>query len=168
MTMDERSTTEVSQLLTFKLEDELFALDVSQVREVLDLSTITKVPRAPDFMKGVINVRGSVVPVVDLRLKFGASEADSTVDTRIVVMEISLDGETTVLGAIADSVHEVMELEPEQIEPPPKIGTRWRTEFIKGIGKRDDQFIIILDIDSVFSSDELALVQETGSMDSPS
>jgi purine-binding chemotaxis protein CheW len=160
--MSETRITETSQYLTFRLGDELFALDVRQVREVLDLITITKVPRAPDFMRGVINVRGSVVPVVDMRLKFGMSQIESSLDTRIVVMEVSLDEEMTVLGALADSVHEVVELEPANIERPPRIGNRWRTEFIKGIGKRDEQFIIILDIDRVFSTDELALVEEIG------
>ena len=107
----------------------------------------------------MINVRGSVVPVVDMRLKFGMKGVESTVHTRIVVMEVNQDGETTVLGALADSVHDVIELEADQIEPPPKIGSRWRTEFIKGIGKRDGMFIIILDVDQVFSSDELALLE---------
>ncbi len=159
--MSETGITETKQYLTFRLGDEVFALDVAQVREVLDLSTITKVPGSPDFMRGVINVRGSVVPVIDLRLKFGLPQTDNTVDTRIVVMEISLEGEITVLGSLADSVDEVMELEPSYIEKPPRIGARWRIEFIKGIGKKDDNFIIILDIDRVFSSDELALVETT-------
>ncbi len=150
--------TETAPYLTFRLGEEMFALNVTQVREILDLTPITKVPRAPRFMRGVINVRGSVVPVVDLRLKFGLPERENTVDTRIVVMEVALEGEITVLGALADSVHEVMELEPEQIEPSPRIGTRWRTEFIRGIGKRNDQFIIILNIDRIFSSDELAVI----------
>ncbi len=165
--MSETRITETSQYLTFRLGDELFALDVKQVREVLDLISITKVPRSPDFMRGVINVRGSVVPVVDMRLKFGMSQIESSLDTRIVVMEVSLDDEITVLGALADSVHEVVELEPANIERPPRIGNRWRTEFIKGIGKRDEQFIIILDIDRVFSTDELALVEEIGDEDEP-
>jgi len=157
--MTKTDITEINQYLTFKLGDEIFALDVVQVREVLDLSTITKVPGAPEFMRGVINVRGNVVPVMDLRLKFGLSKTENTVDTRIVVMELFLDGETTVLGAMADSVDEVIELDPTQIEPPPKIGSRWKTEFIKGIGKNNDLFIIILDINRVFSTDELAIVE---------
>ncbi len=160
--MSESQITETKLYLTFTLGEEIFAIDVSQVREVLDLSTITKVPQAPDFMKGVINVRGSVVPVVSMRLKFGMPETETTFDTRIVVMEINMGDETTVLGAQADSVREVIEMEPHQIEPAPKIGSRWRTDFIKGIGKRDDKFILILDIDRIFSSDELALVQSTG------
>ena len=160
MPLKETALADTGQYLTFKIGDEVFALEVSQVREVLDMSRITRVPRAPDFMRGVINVRGSVVPVVDLRLKFGLTRTENTVDTRIVVMEINLDGESTVMGALADSVDEVIELEPTHIENPPRIGMRWRTEFIKGIGKRDDKFIIILDVDRVFSTDELALVAD--------
>lgn len=159
--MNETRQSETSQYLTFRLAQEMFALDVSQVREVLDVTTITKVPRSPEFMRGVINVRGSVVPVVDLRLKFGMPGIERTVDTRIVVMEISLNGEICVVGALADAVHDVMDLDAASIEQAPKIGARWNTEFINGIGKLDDQFIIILDIDSVFSVDELAMVTES-------
>jgi purine-binding chemotaxis protein CheW len=153
---------ETTQYLTFKLDDEVFALDISKVREVLDFTTVTKVPRTPDFMRGVINLRGSVVPVVDMRLKFGMTVTEKTVNTCIIIVEIALDGDTTVLGALADSVQEVIDLEPEQIEPAPRIGTRLKTDFIKGMGKRDDHFLMILDIDKVFSSDELALVQGAG------
>ncbi len=152
---------EITQYLTFKLEDEVFALDIGKVREVLDFTSITKVPRTPEFMRGVINLRGSVVPVVDLRLKFGMSKTEKTVNTCIIIVEVTVDEETTVLGALADSVQEVLDLEPGHIEPAPKIGTRLNTEFIKGMGKRDNRFIIILDIDKIFSSDELAIVQAT-------
>jgi len=155
--------TETTQYLTFKLEDEVFALDIAKVREVLDFTTVTKVPRTPEFMRGVINLRGNVVPVVDMRLKFGMSMTEKTVNTCIIIVEVSVEGESTVLGALADSVQEVIDLEPEQIEPAPKIGTRLRTEFIRGMGKRDDHFIIILDIDRVFSADELSVVQGAGS-----
>ena len=159
--MSETGIHETALYLTFKLADEVFSIDVSQVREVLDLTSITKVPKAPEFMRGVINVRGNVVPVVDMRVKFGMSRVEGTVNTRIIVMDLTLDEENVVLGAIADSVHEVLELDPGQIEPPPKIGNRWRTEFIKGIGKRDDEFIMMLDVDRVFSSEELAVVEES-------
>lgn len=157
--------SETALYLTFRLGEEVFAIDVGQVREVLDLTSITKVPHAPEFMRGVINLRGSVVPVVDLKMKFGLPRTEATVDTRIVVMEIDLDGERTIMGAMADSVHEVLELEPGQIQDPPRLGTRWRSEFIRGMGKRKDEFVIIIDIDRVFSTDELALVQETGGVD---
>ena len=150
--------TETRQYLTFKLGEEIFALDVAQVREVLDFTAITRVPRTPEYMRGVINLRGSVVPVVDMRLKFGMTRTERTVNTCIEVVEVTLDGEATVLGALVDSVQEVIELEPDQIEPAPRIGTRLRTDFIKGMGKRDNEFIIILDIDKVFSVEELSMM----------
>ncbi len=151
--------TETRQYLTFKLGNEIFATDVAKVREVLDLTTITAIPRTPDFMSGVINLRGSVVPVVDLRLCFEMSKTESTRNTCIVVVEVLLDNESTVIGALADSVEEVIDLEPDQIQPAPRIGTQIRTDFIKGMGKRDTQFIMILDIDRVFSAEELAVVR---------
>jgi len=154
--------TETTQYLTFRLDEEVFALDISKVREVLDYTNITKVPRTPEFMRGVINLRGNVVPVVDMRLKFSMTRTERTVNTCIIIVEITLDGDTTVLGALADSVQEVIELGAEQIEPAPRIGTRLRTEFIRGMGKRDEQFVIILDIDKIFSADELSLVQDAG------
>ena len=150
---------ETTQYLTFKLGDEVFALDISKVREVLDYTAITKVPQTPDFMRGVINLRGNVVPVVDLRLKLGMSATERTVNTCIIITEVVVDDDTVILGALADSVQEVMDLEPDHIEPAPKIGTKLKTEFIRGMGKQNDRFIIILDIDKVFSSDELALVR---------
>ncbi|MGD0282634.1 MAG: chemotaxis protein CheW [Dissulfurispiraceae bacterium] len=153
--------TETTQYLTFKLEDEVFALDISKVREVLDFTTVTKVPRTPEFMRGVINLRGNVVPVVDMRLKFGLPKTEKTVNTCIIIAEVSIEGETAVLGALADSVQEVVDLEPEQIEPGPRIGTRLRTEFIKGMGKRNEEFIILLDIDKIFTSEEILMVQDS-------
>ena len=158
--MSVASITGTSQYLTFKLEDEIFAVDISKVREVLDFTAVTRVPETPDFMLGVINLRGSVVPVVDMRLKFGMNPTDTTVNTCIIIVEIEIDNETTILGALADSVQEVMDLDPDQIEPPPRIGARMKMKFIKGMGKRDNQFIIILDIDRVFSADELAIAQD--------
>lgn len=158
--MSVSTITQTTQYLTFKLDEEVFALEISKVREVLDFTAVTKVPQTPDFMMGVINLRGSVVPVVDMRLKFGMTRTETTVNTCIIIVEIELDGETTVLGALADSVQEVIELDPEQIEPPPRIGTRLKTRFIKGMGKRDNEFIIILDIDKVFSVEELVMAQD--------
>jgi len=149
--------TETAQYITFKLGDELFAINVAQVREVLELPQITKVPTAPDYMRGVVNVRGKAIPVVDLRLKFGLPSTLDTINSRIVVLELELDGETTVVGGIADSVHEVIELESGQINPPPRIAMRWRTELIQGMGRRGDEFIIILDINKVFASAGSAL-----------
>jgi purine-binding chemotaxis protein CheW len=151
--------TEVVQHLTFKLDEEVFAINISKIREVLEFITITKVPRTPDFMCGVINLRGGVVPVIDLRIKFGIEVAERTVDTCIIIVEVTLEGETTLIGALVDSVQEVSEFESGQIEPAPRIGTRLNTEFIEGMGKRDNEFIMILDMDRVFSSDELSAIQ---------
>lgn len=156
--------TEVRQYLTFILEDELFAVDVIKVREVLDYTNITKIPRTPDYMRGVINLRGSVVPVLDLRLKFGMSKTENTINTCIIVMEVVTDTETIILGALADSVQEVFELEPDQIEPTPRIGTRFNAEFLKGMGKRDDKFLMILDIDKIFTFEELSEMQEANKL----
>lgn len=148
-----------NQYLTFKLDEEVFGLAINQVREVLDFTAVTKVPRTPEYMRGVINLRGSVVPVVDLHLKFNLAQTEKTVNTCIIIVEIEMDEDITVLGALADSVQEVLELEPEQIESVPKIGTKLNTEFIKGMGKQEDEFIILLDIDKVFSCEEIVQVQ---------
>ena len=152
--------TETRQYLTFKLADEIFAVDVEKVREILELTNITKVPQTPDYMRGVINLRGSVVPVMDMRLKFGMPESETTVNTCIIVVEVLHENEVVVIGALADSVQEVFELEPGQIEPPPRIGTRFNTDFILGMGKNDSQFIMILNIDRAFTSDELEVAGE--------
>jgi len=150
-----------AQYITFRLGDELFAINVAQVREVLDITQITKVPTAPPYMRGVVNVRGSAIPVVDLRLRFGLPPASETVNTRILVLELDIEGESAVIGGVADSVHEVIELDPSQINPPPTIAMKWRSEFIDGMGKRGDEFIILLDINAVFSAGELTAVQAT-------
>lgn len=157
--MSASEVTDSRQYLTFRLGQEIFAIEVAKVREVLDLAPITAIPRTPEFMSGVINLRGSVVPVVDLRLCFEMAKTESTRNTCIVVVEVLLDNDSIVIGALADSVEEVIDLEPEQIQPPPRIGTRIRTDFIRGMGKRDTQFIMILDIDRVFSAEDLAMVR---------
>lgn len=159
--MNPGEMTESRTYLTFTLDQEDFAVDVKGVREVLDYTTITRVPRTPDFMKGVINLRGSVVPVVDMRLKFGLPETEKTVDTCVIVLEIEIDKELMVIGAIADSVKEVFELDPGDIEPPPRLGTRFETEFISGMGKHNENFIIILDVNKVFSGQELDFFRQT-------
>ena len=150
-----------NQYLTFTLGDEDFALDIGKVREVLDYTTITKVPRMPEFLCGVINLRGNVVPVVDLRYKLGMGAIKQTVDTCIVIVEIMIDDEITHMGALADSVKEVIALDPNQISPPPKLGVKINNEFIRGMGKQEEKFLIILDIDRVLTADELDLVQNT-------
>jgi purine-binding chemotaxis protein CheW len=151
--------TEVRQYLTFRLGEEVFALDVAKVREVLDLTPITKIPRTPEFMRGVINLRGSVVPVVDLRCGFNMPIGENTVNSCIIVVEVALNNEVVVIGALADQVEEVIDLEPDQIQPPPRIGTFVKTEFLHGMGKRDSRFLMILNIDQVFSADQLGAVK---------
>lgn len=151
---------ETRQYLTFKLAQEVFAVDVEKVREILELTTITKVPKTPEYMRGVINLRGSVVPVMDLRLKFGMPASERTVDTCIVVVEVLHENDVMVIGALADSVQEVFELEPEQIEPPPQLGITMNTDLISGMGKKEGGFIMILNIDKTFAVDELQLASE--------
>lgn len=159
--MSVEKITETRQYLSFKLDDEDFALDISKVREVLDYARITRVPQTPEFMCGVINLRGSVVPVMDLNRKFGIRSTEKTVNTRIIIGEVSIEGDGTVMGVLADSVNEVMELEPENIEPSPSIGIRMNTDYLMGVGKREDEFVLILDIDRVFSADELPNTVQT-------
>ena len=157
--MSVQAIAEVRPYLTFKLGAEVFALDVAAVRGVLDFTLITKIPRTPDFLRGVINLRGSVVPVLDLRLAFNLSMTEKTVNTCIIVVEVALGEERLVIGALADSVEEVVEMEPDQIQPPPSLGASINTDFIRGMGRRDSEFIMILDIDRVFSGTELELLK---------
>jgi len=159
-TMQAAAVQDMTQYLTFFLGDETFSLEIGRVREVLDYTIITSVPRMPEYVQGVINLRGSVVPVVDLRLKFGMPAISVSVNTCIIIVEATVGGDDVVLGLLADSVQEVIELERGAIQPAPRIGTRLDTGYIKGIGRQDDRFIIILDIDRVFSHDELDRVQD--------
>ncbi len=152
-------TTTLAQYLTFTLGEEVYALDVSNVREVLETVPITPIPRASEHMRGVINVRGSVVPVLDLRLRFGLTKTEQTVNTCVVVLEGTLEGGQVVLGALVDSVREVVDLDSSSIEPPPSIGTGTRTGFILGIGKKEDKFILILDIEKLISKEDTAVAQ---------
>ncbi|MBE0501441.1 MAG: chemotaxis protein CheW [Desulfuromonadales bacterium] len=150
-----------NQYLTFRLDGDLFAVDVSKAREVLDFADVTRVPQTPDYMLGVINLRGNVVPVINLRRKFGMDDAERTVDTCIIVIEIELKDETVVIGVVADAVQEVLDLDAGQIAPPPRLGTRLNTEFIRGMGNLNDQFIILLDIDRVFTHEEIAVIDQS-------
>lgn len=160
--MSEHKQAGEGQYLTFRLAEEIYAMEITRVREVLDYTRITKVPKVPEFMRGIINLRGGVVPVVDLKRKFAMGETKRSVDTCIIIVEVDVENESTLIGTLADSVREVIELNASQIEPPPKIGSHIRTEFIKGMGKQDETFIIILDINSIFTLDELSMVQSIG------
>jgi purine-binding chemotaxis protein CheW len=153
------TTQQATQYLTFTLDREVFAVDVGRVKEILECAAITKIPRTPDFMRGVINLRGSVVPVIDMRLKFGLPPAEQTIDTCIIVVEVLVEDEVITIGALADSVQEVIELEPGQIEAAPRIGTHIDTDVIRGMGKHDDSFIMILNVDRIFSGDTLDAIR---------
>jgi len=165
--MEENNAISSQQYVTFSLGEELFGVEVSRTREILSLTPVTKVPQTPDYLLGVINLRGQVVPVVDMRLKLGLPAGDETEDTCIIVVDVLVDGETITVGAQADAVREVMDIRSDQIEPPPRLGTRLKTEFINGMGKIDEQFMILLNIDRIFNSEELAWVQETGQTEFP-
>lgn len=161
--MDEQSIDELAQYLTFTVSSEHYALNVVNVKEVQEFTELTKVPRMPDFMRGIINLRGSVVPVIDLKLKFGLGNTDKTIDTSIIVTEVVLDGETVTMGLLTDSVEEVIELRDSEIEPTPYIGTKIDTAFIRGMGRKGEDFLIVLDINKVLSTSEITMVagQET-------
>lgn len=162
----ETVTVTSQSYLTFWLDDELFATSVADVSEILELSKITKVPRAPHFMRGVINLRGIVLPVVDTRLKFGLEKIPDTVNTCILVLNLTIDGQQIVLGAIVDSVQEVLEIDAAGIQPAPSIGSRYKSGFINGMVKHQDQFIMLLNIGLVFSTEELSILQNTSDQES--
>jgi len=152
----------LTSYLSFKLGDETFAANVSKVLNILEMTKITKVPRAPEYMKGVINLRGTVLPLVDTRIKFGLTPTEFTANTCILVLDIEIENESLHIGGLVDSVQEVLEIEPNQILPPPNIGTKFHSEFIVGMYKTsEEQFIMILDMDKIFSVEEMLQVQET-------
>lgn len=150
--MSDRQETKGMHALTIRLQDEMFALEATHVREILDPVPITRVPNAGDFVGGLINVRGSVVPLADLRVSFGMDRPPPDADTRIVVMEIDLDGEPLVAGILADKVYDVTDITAASIEDAPRVGMRWPAEFVRGIGRRDDDFVIIPDMQQIFGA----------------
>lgn len=147
------------QFLTFKLEEQ-FAINVGHVLEVLEYSKITRLPNTPVFMSGVINNRGMVVPIINLRIKFNMEDREASADTSFVIIEINNDDESINVGLLVDSVQEVITFENEQIEPPPRIGMPLDTQYIQGIGKMNDDFIIILNIEKILSSEEIIQLRE--------
>ncbi len=138
--------------LTIRLQDERFAVEAENVREILDLVPITEVPNASPFVNGLINVRGRVVPLADLRVMFDMDRPEPDEDTRIVVIETSIEGEPTVVGILADKVHDVTDIEAADIREAPRVGMRWRPEFVKGIGRWNGDFIVIPDLGRIFES----------------
>jgi len=162
MNNKEEAQTVATQYLTFSLREENFSVEISRVREVLDVTTMTKIPRMPAYMSGVINLRGNVVPVMDLGLKLGMGDIVQTKNTCIMIVEIEVEGAVVEMGAITDSVQMVLDLSPDDIEPVPKMGTNLNTDFIKGMGHYDDKFLIILDIDAVLASEGHAALRDIG------
>jgi chemotaxis signal transduction protein len=146
--------------LSFKLSEEVFAINVSRVLNILEMSHITKIPKTPDYMKGVINLRGTVLPVVDLRVKFGLPEKDVSVDTSIVVLSVDIAGEQVNLGILVDSVREVLDIRNSEVSPSPAIGTKYDSTLIDGMWRTGDTFIMILDINKVFATDEIINIAE--------
>src|SRR5215467_316571 len=143
-----------TQYLTFQFANEEYAVDILRVREIVEYNTITRVPGMPRCITGVLNLRGSVIPVVDLALKFGFSESPITNRTCVLIFETVLDAEPSVIGVLADSVSQVLELAPEGIEPPPGFGTRIGVDYLTGMGKLEGRFVLILDIDKILTVDE--------------
>lgn len=146
--------------LTFRLSDELFAANVAKVHEILEIPRITKVPGSPDYMRGVINLRGNVLPVVDTRVKFSLPTAQDTVDSVIIVLSLEVADQALVTGAIVDSVQEVLDIDEKEVQPAPEIGSKYKSEFIEGMVKYEDQFIMLLNLDLVFSTEEASIMQE--------
>jgi len=159
------SDTTTLQYLTFALGEEVFALETGSVREVIELVSVTRIPKTPAYMRGVINLRGHAVPVVDLRIKFDMPKAQDTVNTCIIIVDVEVEGENCYMGAIVDSVREVFEMTSDQINPPPRMGTSIRADFIRGMGKQNEEFIMILDIGRVFSPEELQVLRSTEEME---
>lgn len=146
--------------LSFRLGKETFASNVSKVLNIVEMPTITEVPQAPDYMMGVMNLRGVVLPVIDTRIKFGMSATKVNTNTCVLVLEISIDDGKVKIGALVDSVEEVMEIEDKEINPSPSIGTKYNTEFIHGMVQQNESFIMILNMDKVFTTHELIELTE--------
>ncbi|MDA8233186.1 MAG: chemotaxis protein CheW [Magnetospirillum sp.] len=147
------------QFVTLGIDREVFAVEVDVVREILDFRPLTKVPNTPPFVLGILDVRGRGVPVIELRAKLGLPSAEVTRQTRIVVLEIPSDGKPLLLGLLTDRVFEVTPLGEHGLEPPPEIGVRWHSDYIRGIGRRGEDFVIILDLAHLFGSNDIALIR---------
>lgn len=146
--------------LSFKLGDELFAVHVKKILNILELVPITKVPKSSDVLKGVINLRGSVLGVIDIRMKFNETISENTKETCILVLEVLIDNELVEVGAIVDSVEEVVELKESDIKPPLSVGTKYKSEFITGLFKSNDKFVMILDMDNIFATEHSTMIVE--------
>jgi purine-binding chemotaxis protein CheW len=148
------------QYLTFVLAGETFAMGILAIKEIIEYADLTEVPMMPEYVRGVINLRGSVVPVIDLSVRFGKPASPVTKRTCIVIIEIVTRGERQVLGVIVDAVNAVLDIPPQEIEPPPTFGASIRTDFIQGMGKVSNKFVILLDVDHVLAADEMSVLTE--------
>ena len=149
----------MTQYLSFQVAGEAYAVGVLQAREIIEFPEVTRVPQAPAAVRGVINLRGSVVPVVDLAVKFGLPASEIGRRSCVVIVECTIEGESLVMGVMADAVNHVLDLTPADIEPAPSFGTRVRTEYLKGMGKLEKGFVLLLDMDKLLSANEAAVGQ---------
>lgn len=156
--MDE-PISRTDEYLSFVLDDELYAVNVSRVEVVLEMQPITRVPRSPSYLRGVTNHRGSVVPVADLRMKFGMQPSELKEGTSIIILQINHEGDYMTVGMLADGVREVVNLDPQLTEKPPKLGNRLNAAVIEGIAKKGDDFVVLLNIDEVFRMDVLNMAE---------
>lgn len=152
---------EGNQYLTFLLGGEMYAIGILSIKEIIEYGQLTEVPMMPGFIRGVINLRGRVVPVIDLKVRFGGTSSDNTKRTCIVIIEMESEGEHQDIGVVVDAVNEVLEILPADIEPAPEFGARLRTDFIRGMGKVNGKFVIILDVNHVLSVDEMSQIAGT-------
>lgn len=148
------------QYLTFSLEEEVFAMDIRTVREIIQYGAMTTVPLMPKFVRGVINLRGAVVPVIDLQARFGRPAAQISKKTCIVIFDAQREGERVELGLMVDAVSEVVEIAQDQIEPPPSFGGAVKRDFIRGMGKMGSRFVIVLEPDKAFDIEDMARLAE--------
>jgi len=158
MEIKEKEEVVQQQYLTFFVSYEEYAINIQRVKEIIEYTTVTKVPKVPEWIRGVINLRGNVVPVVDLTVRFGLEASPVTKTTCIVIVEVEQDNERAVMGVIADAVNRVIDLAPKDIEEPPAFGTRVRLEYLFGMGKLGKKFALILNIDSVLNNSDLLAV----------
>jgi len=152
-------TLEQQQFLTFLLRDELFGINIRPIKEIIEYGQLTVVPMVPEFVRGVINVRGNVVPIIDLALRFGWPTTSVTKRSCIVIVEVESEGERIEIGVVVDAVSEVLDISLADIEPAPSFGARLRTDFIEGMGKVNDEFIVLLNVGRVLSVDELSSLE---------
>ena len=149
-----------AQYLTFLLGGEMFAVGILNIKEIIEYGTVTEIPMVPPFIRGVINLRGAVVPVIDLASRFGGKRSEISRRTCIVIIELAENDERQDIGVVVDAVSEVLEIPATEIEPPPSFGARIRADFISGMGKVNGKFVILIDTEKVLSLDEMAQLSE--------